>query len=320
MIGSSHIVTLDREVDIHIACETAARLASEAGLDRYRSAAIETAVSEICHNALRHADGGWISLRLVGSDLEVVVTDRGRHTAPPSRRSGGLGIGLAGAGRLMRDLKVTTADEGSVVTMTHPLSEVAGDDRPLGRWSVHAVYRAKAGHAVSGDAADAWESDDGSLRLVLADGLGSGPGAAESSERLITSMSDGAWPSPAAALAEAHHAVRETRGAAATAVLVFEDGHGLHAGLGDVSCFITEPRIHPPNGRGIVGVDDPTPEDTPVSVALDALVMLWTDGLRVDPVTLRPPAAGSDLDWMESVVLTHGDPRDDASLLLARRL
>lgn len=317
MIDSSHIVTLDREVDIHVACETTARLASKAGLDRYRSAAIETAVSEICHNALRHADGGWISLRLIHPDLQVVVTDRG-PSADPSQRSGGLGIGLAGAGRLMRDLTVTSAGGGSVVTMTHPISADGTTHRSFQRWSVRTVYRAKAGQDVTGDAGGAAEADDGSLRLVLADGLGSGPAAAESSERLVSAISQEDWLSPATALAEAHHVVRETRGAAAAAVLLSEDGHGRHAGLGDVSCFITEPRFHPPSRPGIVGRDDPT-HDNPFSAAPDAVVMLWTDGLHIDPASLRPPATGAEFDWMESVVLTHGDPRDDATLLLAKR-
>jgi hypothetical protein len=48
--------------------------------------------------------------------------------------------------------------------------------------------------------------------------------------------------------------------------------------------------------------------------------MLWTDGLHLmDRQWRRLPPGGSEVEWMEQVVLADSDPRDDAALVLVRR-
>lgn len=317
MIESSRIVVLERETDIYLVCEVASRLASDAGFDRYRCADIETAVSEICTNALRHADDGWASLRLLSTRFEVVVTDRGPGFGGRRRSASGLGIGLKGAGRLMGDLTITPLPNGSRVTMSRPLPVVTGGD--TGVWSVRTVIRAKASHTVSGDAAIAIENGDGSVRVALADGLGSGPDAAVSAERVLEAIHKSNSKSPAEALQMAHAAVGDTRGAAVTAVWVSENGEGLHAGLGDVACLISRPGLRLPSRPGIVGTGSPTTVDTAFSMEPDAGMFLWTDGMRINGEWQRPTPTGSELAWMEGVVMANSDRRDDAALMILRR-
>lgn len=317
MITSSHLVSLERETDIYLACEMAATLATKAGFDRYRIADIETAVSEICSNALRHADGGWASFRLLASRFEVVVTDRGPGFDDRRRSSAGLGIGLEGARRLMGELTITPLVDGSMVTISHPLPGSSADATSV--WSVHAVFRAKVGHATPGDAATAVELGDGSLRVALADGLGSGPEAAAAAAGVLDGMNLGVSRSPAEALKAADSAARATRGAAATVVFVSSDLEGLHAGLGDVACQVTRPEIRLPAAPGIVGVGHPHVTDTPFGLAPGAVLFMWTDGMHmVDGAWREAPPPGSEVAWMEEILLEHADLRDDAALLLAR--
>lgn len=317
MTESSRIVVLERETDIYVACEVASTLASDAGFDRYRCADIETAVSEICSNALRHADEGWVSVRQLSTRFEVVVTDRGPGFDGPRRSAVGLGIGLEGANRLMGDLTITPLLNGSRVTMSRPLPIVARDETQV--WSVRSVIRAKASHTVSGDAAMAIEHCDGSIRVALADGLGSGPDAAMSAERVLEALAGSNSKSPADALQVAHAAVGDTRGAAATAVQVSENGEGLHAGLGDVACLISKPVLRLPSRSGIVGIGSPTTVDTAFSMAPDAAMFLWTDGMNTNGEWWRPAPTGSELAWMEGIVMANGDKQDDAALVILRR-
>ena len=318
MINSSHVVVLARETDVYLACEQAATLAASAGFDRYRCADIETAVSEICSNALRHADGGWATIRILGGRFEVVVTDRGPGFSSQPASSRGLGVGLEGAGRLMGTLTIDSLPDGSRVTISHELPSRTGTDASA--WAVTAVFRAKSGQAAVGDAAVATELGDRSIRVALADGLGSGAEAAKAARRVLDELKLVAHDSPSEALKMADIAARDTRGAAAAVVFVTEQGEGLHAGLGDVSCQITSPAEHLPSRPGFVGSGDTAATDTAFDLVADSAVLLWTDGLHlVDRQWRRLPPDGAEVEWMEGIVLSDGDPRDDAALVLVRR-
>lgn len=319
MIRSSHVVKLERETDTYLACERTATLAAEVGFDRYRCADIETAVSEICTNALRHAAGGWVALRVLESRMEVVVTDRGPGFSQRRQSVSGLGIGLEGAGRLMSSLTVTPLPEGSRVTMSTELPAEAGTHAP-GVWSVSTAFRAKSGQAVSGDAATAAEQADGSVRVALVDGLGSGAEAATAADRVLEGMQLADQSSPAEALMSADRAARDTRGAAAVVVFVSGTGAGMHAGVGDVSAQVTSSPDRLPSRPGIVGAGTAVPADTAFDLTADSAVLLWSDGLQLDErARRRLPSAGGELEWMEGLVLANGDPRDDAGLVLVRR-
>lgn len=321
LTGTSHVVVLDREADTYVASERAALVATAMGFDNYAQADIETAVSEICSNSLRHADGGWVTIRHRGPRLEIVVTDRGPGFGAPRRSASGLGIGLEGARRLMGDLQITKLANGSRVTMSRSLPEAGPDHRAGGDWRVLAVYRAKSGQAVTGDACAAVMGNDGSLRVGLADGLGSGPDAALAADRVLEGMELATQDRPSAALAAAAGAAADTRGAAAAAVFVAADGHGLHAGLGDVSCLVTFPLEILRSRPGIVGVGPTEGDDNRFRFPADGGVLLWTDGVDIGNTRQlsRLPSPGSELEWMEQTVVDDGDARDDATLVTIRR-
>lgn len=319
MRASSHVVALDRETDIYIACEQAATLAATHGFDRYACADIETAVSEIASNALRHADGGWAAIRLLDEKFEVVIADRGPGSPPGPRQTSGLGIGLEGAGRLMTSLTSRSLPGGTTVTMSrerpHPVTT-----RDPSRWSVAAAYRAKSGNTTTGDASEICELSDGSIRMALADGLGSGDLAAAAARRILDEMNLRSQKAPSEALTTADAASRDTRGAAVSAVFLDGDGSGTHAGLGDVTCQLTAPVQRLANRPGIVGAGNGSPADTSFRLGVSGAVLMWTDGLAVTEAQWRPLAsATSEIECVEQIVMSHTDGRDDAAFLMVGR-
>jgi serine/threonine-protein kinase RsbT len=94
---------------------------------------IATAVSELTRNVVRYATNGRgeVSIRVLpaapprGAGLEIVVRDDGPGIADIERAmrdgdstSGGLGLGLPGARRLMDELQIDTGPgRGTVVTI-----------------------------------------------------------------------------------------------------------------------------------------------------------------------------------------------------------
>jgi signal transduction histidine kinase len=119
---------LRREHDLVQARQRARELAALLGFPAQDQIRIATTVSEIARNALRYADGGTVEFELGrnGGEARLMmrVTDRGpgiahlddvlagRHTS-----STGMGIGIAGAYRLMDDCAIATGPGGTTVDM-----------------------------------------------------------------------------------------------------------------------------------------------------------------------------------------------------------
>jgi hypothetical protein len=187
-------------------------------------------------------------------------------------------------------------------------------------WSVTAVYRAKSGNTTTGDASEICELSDGSIRIALADGLGSGDMAAAAARQVLDAMDIRNQQAPSGALATADASTRGTRGAAVSAVFLAEDGSGLHAGLGDVTCQITSPVQRLANRPGIVGIGNGIPADTVFQMGVDGAVLMWTDGVALTEDQLRPlDSTISEVEWMEQIIISHSDRHDDAAFLMVRR-
>ncbi len=120
----SRQIPIKQDLDVFAARRAARDMAQALGFGPVETTAIETAVSELAANVLRHAGEGALTLRpLMGQTpgLEVNCEDRGPGiadveaalrdghtplTPPVSGGRGGLGIGLGGARRLMDELEI----------------------------------------------------------------------------------------------------------------------------------------------------------------------------------------------------------------------
>jgi anti-sigma regulatory factor (Ser/Thr protein kinase) len=315
----TRLVQLTREVDAFIARELAAQMAATAGFDDYHSSDIETAVSEICSNALRYGTRGWAALTLGPGGFEAVITDEGPGFDVPRTVRSGLGVGLEGARRLMDDLTIEALPTGSRVTIKKTRGSADEHRTPSGYWELTVVNRLKKGNSTSGDMW--WSREDAdTIMLAVLDGLGSGPQAEEASATIVAVFEESA---PAAALDKlvhtAHEAARPTRGAVGVVARI-DDSSIEYCGVGDANA-----RIEPGGdtillGPGIMGVDIGEPQVRRHTWTADSRLAVWTDGLdlpsgAVASIGVGEPAAQS----LVALSHEHGTERDDGLLLFARR-
>lgn len=121
-------VPIASDVDVVNARQKGREVAAEAGFSSGDQTVIAAAISEIARNILMYAKRGEVELGLVtnGDRQGVVVTARDQGPGIPDiaramqdgySTSGGLGLGLPGARRLMDDFEVTS-DRGKGTTVT----------------------------------------------------------------------------------------------------------------------------------------------------------------------------------------------------------
>ncbi len=122
-------IAITSDVDVVTARQKGRELAAECGFGSGDQTVIMAAISEIARNILNYAKRGEvvIAIHLVGerSGLMVVardqgpgITDVGRAMQDGFSTSGGLGLGLPGARRLMDEFDIVSKPgEGTTVTM-----------------------------------------------------------------------------------------------------------------------------------------------------------------------------------------------------------
>lgn len=125
------------EVRVPVACDTdvvrarqaGREMAADMGFSPGDQTVIAAAISEVARNVLLYARVGEITLSITangeGNGMKIVARDHGPGIPDIARAlrdgystSGGLGLGLAGARRLMDEFEIVSAiQQGTVVTM-----------------------------------------------------------------------------------------------------------------------------------------------------------------------------------------------------------
>jgi anti-sigma regulatory factor (Ser/Thr protein kinase) len=104
-----------------------------------------------------------------------------------------------------------------------------------------AVCVAKTGETVCGDSAEIVFRPDGTIGLMLADGLGHGPNAAAASQEAARLFRKHAAATPAAILPVLHAGLRATRGAAVAVASIDPVGRQVtYGGIGNIAGFVTD--------------------------------------------------------------------------------
>jgi signal transduction histidine kinase/CheY-like chemotaxis protein len=128
---------INSEQDVVVARQRARQVAERVGFDRQDQIRIATAVSEIARNALQYAGGGRVefgieaqadahALRIVISDQGGGIRDVEKILDGEYRSPTGMGLGLAGARRLMDHFEIESKPHaGTVVRMKKYLSNDA---------------------------------------------------------------------------------------------------------------------------------------------------------------------------------------------------
>lgn len=122
------ICPIQADVDIVQTRQQGRNIAAEAGFSGGDQTVIAAAISEIARNILMYAKRGEIELRAVTlpdrAGIVVIARDAGPGIKDIQRAlqdgystSGGLGLGLPGAKRLMDEFEVVSNGNGTTVTM-----------------------------------------------------------------------------------------------------------------------------------------------------------------------------------------------------------
>ncbi|MFC9506682.1 SpoIIE family protein phosphatase [Streptomyces sp. NPDC057002] len=301
--------------DVRVAAEEAS---ARAGLPAPRTATAALVATELATNLLRHADGGRVLINLVerGRDgtpetsVQIVSLDHGPGIPDiaAAMRDGyttasSLGAGLGTCRRIANDFDLHSAPGRGTVAVARigheravrgsrpiPGPRVGGVNVPLGR----AEY-----------SGDAWSRVYGRDRvtLLLADGLGHGPKAAEASGAAVAELRGVADLPPAEILRRLGRTLRPTRGAAvAVAQLDLPSGQLSFAGIGNIGGRMRTDGTWKPllSHPGIVGAQ--APASVPVQRVPwqeDSLLVLHSDGL---PSRWTPPDDGVLLSCDPAVV------------------
>ncbi|MET1115903.1 MAG: ATP-binding SpoIIE family protein phosphatase [Comamonas sp.] len=328
--GSSHVAfAIDDPSCVGQARRHVAALCRDLGFGEVSSGQAAILINELGSNLCKHARQGqlWIAARQGDvPELEILSVDHGPgiHDLPRAMRdgfstAGTPGTGLGAVQRLATDFDIhSEVDKGTVILARLRL----GPPRKRAfQWGVVALPA--PGETVCGDS---WgvAFEDHRAALMVADGLGHGPYAAEASLAAVDHFASQPFAEMKTALEESHFILRMTRGAAVTrAQLDAEADSLLMVGAGNVMIRVV-------NGvfnrsvlaqNGTVGVQMRRIEETKNQWPAHALVVCHSDGLQ----SRWPPEAiagliGRDPTLAAAVLVRDfGRGRDDVTVLVVRR-
>ena len=326
-----HLVMSDPS-QVAVARRFAASLAGRLGFDETGRANAALVATEAATNLVKHAKGGEIAIRPLDEPgrigLELLAIDRGPGIADVARSmrdgfstAGSPGTGLGAIARIASDFSIFSApDSGTVVSARLWRAETAVDVAPM--LEVGAVALPKHGEDISGDA---WVASFGQERTVVlvVDGLGHGPLAADAARAAIVSCRQNADRSPGAILEAAHGALRSTRGAAIGVAAVDVRARVVtFAGVGNIAgAIISGARAQQMvSHNGIVGAEVRKIQEFTYLWPEDALLVMHSDGLATQWRLDRYPGLATRHPSLVAAILYRdfSRGRDDLTVVAAR--
>ena len=221
----------------------AMRMAEAAALSETECGAVGIIVTELAANLSKYASNGRILLQVLrrasGNCVEVLAIDSGPGMADVERclrdgfsTSGTPGTGLGAVRRMATEFDIHSIPGTGTVVLAR-VGERCGRPVENGyQWA--AVSTPAPNELVCGDA---WrvQERDGEIALLVADGLGHGPLAAEAADRAAETFDTGAFDARDELLERAHRALSGSRGAAIAAAHVARNAVVHYAGVGNIA-------------------------------------------------------------------------------------
>ncbi|MBA3846007.1 MAG: SpoIIE family protein phosphatase, partial [Planctomycetes bacterium] len=287
--------------------------------------------TEVATNLARHAGGGSLLLRRIGSGaargVDLVAVDRGPGMADVGRcmrdgvsTTGTRGEGLGAISRKADLFDIWSQPGKGAALLARVLEPATASVESL---ATGAVNIALDHQPVSGDAWAVNERPD-AVTLCLVDGLGHGPHAAEAAQEALRVFHEKAGGAPEDVLRALHQALMKTRGAAASICRIPRDASPMRfAGIGNVAGTIVtrQGRRGMLCHNGILGHQVGRIGANDYAAAAGDLVVLHSDGLTMNwdladypGLALRHPAIVAAILWRD-----HSRGRDDACVLAVRR-
>ena len=313
----------------------AVTFAHEMGMNEVDAGRAAIVATELARNVWRHANGGVMLIGLfedeTGAGVECIALDRGPGIADVAAAlrdgfstAGSSGTGLGAVRRLSHAFDYySRPGKGSAfiarLRAGRPSPEAASAPPGWGGISV-----AKPGEAACGDAWRVAKHQGDDLSVLVADGLGHGPLAADAARAAIRAYDLGNGRADAETIQRLHQALRPTRGAAASIMVlpkVLNEVAFIGVGnvFGVVSSALETRRMTNFNGtlghslKNVRTFTYPTSGDTLAVLASDGLGTHWSldayPGLSERHPTLIASVLYRDFDRL----------RDDVTVVVAKR-
>ena len=240
----SEKIALKDQTSTGEARRAAQHLAQALGMDEVTTEEAAIIVTEAARNAVVHGGGGELLLSGAsqgqGKTLDIVAVDKGPGITDLARAmrdgfstSSTPGTGLGAIARLAQKSDIFSNAKGTVV-----FARLGEHGEQKGRLDIAGFTIPVEGERVCGDGMAWIETNDRTL-VIVADGLGHGPLAAEAAGEAIKTFRAHSSQPPREILARIHDALRKTRGAAvAIAEIRPLSGTLTYAGIGNISGII----------------------------------------------------------------------------------
>lgn len=299
-------------------------LATELGFDEDATGRLSVVATELATNLVKHASGGLVLAAAREHAIEVVALDGGPgiadiaqalHDGHSTASTSGTGLGAV----------TRMADFFDVYSLrptgTAIVARVGGDGEKAGAACVAGISVPVRNEIVNGDG---WAQveDDGTLTVMLVDGLGHGAPAHEAAVAACASFKK-AKGSPTEKLRTIHDALRHTRGAA-VAIAELDGGKRAmrFAGVGNISATMIDPsaRRSAVSLYGIVGHEVRDFREFSYPWSRESSLIMHSDGLttrwdldKYPGLLTHDPAVIAGVLWKD-----HRRPNDDSTVVVAR--
>ncbi len=216
------------------------RAAADAGLPAEAASDSAIVATELATNLVRYAKRGCLLLRATSRSMELLAIDSGPGMADVQQclvdgysTGSSAGTGLGAIRRLSHEFDLySLPGSGTVIwSRVGAPANRNSTSRPF-RWA--ALSTAAPHEDVCGDAWSVFERK-GAVGVMVADGLGHGPAAAEAADRAVEVFSEHQADEPASVIERAHTALAGTRGAAIAVAQLAVNRTVEYAGCGNIS-------------------------------------------------------------------------------------
>ena len=262
-------------------------LADRLGFDAVRSGEFGLLITEAARNVLLHGGGGHTIIvgtktandavgRVLALDNGPGIPDIGKAMSDGFSTGGTMGGGMGAMKRIATSLEVFTGKSGTIVLLE--LGEAAKSNG----LQVAGMAVPYPGERFCGDA---WTYHQTSERTVilLVDGLGHGPQAAEAAQEAVEAFRKWVERRPNEILSRIHDALKKTRGAVAAVAEIWPHEKALtYAAVGNIaSSIVTNQRSRSlVSHSGTLGVASPRIQEFKEQWGPDSIFIMHSDGLQ----------------------------------------
>jgi anti-sigma regulatory factor (Ser/Thr protein kinase) len=316
-------------------------LARSLGFDEQGCGKIGLVVSEAVSNVVKHAGSGELLAQSVDLDgsiaLDLLVLDKGPGMADPARclrdgysTAGTPGTGLGAISRLADSFELHSLPTVGTALWLRIHSSCdrlksrtsRSSSKEAGVLEVAGLRASRSGETVCGDSWAVEHHSRNSL-LMVADGLGHGPFAAEASQEAVRVFREHASDEPGVILDWMHRALKPTRGAAVGIAAVDVANRSLRfAGVGNIAgtVYVNSTSRSTVSQNGTVGHELRRIQEFDYPFPPGALLVMHSDGLSAHwKLDRYPGLVTRNLPLVAGVLYRDFKRgRDDVTVLAAR--